>query len=137
MLLSLIVALGAFFGSLGIASKYLDSIADRIAPDLKSGMKPYRPEKVRAMTLLRRVAQGIAVMLLLVLWIRGPVALRYGLAAVVTLSFFIQSYTLRLRPIFARGATPKERAVLLMLNVAGALSLGYLLLWSAWQGHAG
>src|SRR6266436_4155241 len=106
MLLSLIVALGAFFGSLGIASKYLDSIADRIAPDLKSGMKPYRPEKVRAMTLLRRVAQGIAV-------------------------------TLLLRPIFARGATPKERAVLLMLNVAGALSLGYLLLWSAWQGHAG
>jgi len=137
MLLSLIVALAAFFGSLGIASKYLESVADRIAPDLKAGMKAHRPEKVGATTLLRRLAQVIAILVVLALWIRGPVALRYGLAAVVTLTFFIDSYALRLRPVFARGATPKERAVLFMLNVAGALSLGYLLLWSAWQGHAG
>jgi small-conductance mechanosensitive channel len=129
MLLSPIVALAAFFGSLGIASKYLDSVADRIAPDLRSGTKPYRPVKVMSKAFLWRLAEGIAVALLLALWIRGSIALRYALAAVATIGFLIQTYVLRLRPIFARGATQKERAILFALSVTGAFSLGYLLLW--------
>ena len=136
-MLSVIVALAAFFGSLGMASKYFDSVADRIAPDLRSGKKPYRPVKVRSKTFLWRLAQGIVVVLLLALWIRGSIALRYALAAVVAIGFLIQIYVLRLRPLFERGATSQERAILFLLNVAGALSLGCLLLLSARQGHAG
>jgi hypothetical protein len=137
MPLSPIVALAAFFGSLGVASRYLDSIADRIAPDLRSGAKPYRPVKVMSKTFFWRLAEGIAIVLLLALWIRSSIALRYALAAVATSGFLIQSYVFRLRPMFARGATQKERAILFALNVTGAFSLGYLLLWSARQVHAG
>ena len=88
-------------------------------------------------TFLWRLAEGIAVVLLLALWIRGSIALRYALAAVATIGFLIQTYVFRLRPMFARGATQKERAILFALSVTGAFSLGYLLLWSARQGHAG
>ena len=137
MPLAPIVALAAFFGSLGIASRYLDSIADRIAPDLRSGAKPHRPVKVMSKTSLWRLGEGISVVLLLALWIRGSIALRYALAAVATIGFLIQTYVWRLRPIFARGAAQKERAILFALNGTGALSLGYLLLWSARQMHAG
>ena len=137
MLLSLIACLAIFFTSLGMASKYFDSVADRIAPDLRSGTKPYRPVKLTFKAFLRRLAEVIVVLLALALWIRGSIALRYALAAVVTIGFAIQIYLQRLKPLFARGATPRERGILLLLNVAGALSLGSLLLWSARQGHVG
>ena len=92
MLLSVIVAVAAFVGSLGTASKYFDSVADRIAPDLRSGTKPYRLVTVWSKSFLWRLAEGIAVVLLLALWIRGSIALRYALAAVVTIGFLIQIY---------------------------------------------
>jgi hypothetical protein len=66
-----------------------------------------------------------------------PSSARRSMVAVVAIGFLIQTYVRRLRPLFAGGATSQERAVLFLLNVAGALSLGCLLWWSARQGHAG
>jgi hypothetical protein len=132
-----LLATAALLGSLVTASKYLDSVAARVAPDLVSGKKPHQPVTLRSGAFLWLLLETLAAVLLIVLWIRGTLALRYVIATVGAIAFLVQFYILRLRPVFARGATPTERAALLLLSAAGALSLGCLLFWSARQGHAG
>lgn len=132
MLLSVLIAVTVFVASLAIASRYLDSIANGIAPDLRSGKRPLRPAKFSGW-----IWNWLLVTLASVLWVRGPLIMRYVLAAVVAVAFAVQFYALRLRPMFVRGASSKQRAILLALAVVGAISLGYLLILSARQGNAG
>jgi hypothetical protein len=138
-LVLILLPLIGFFGFFTAFSRYSDSIARRIAPDLESGRK--RPQASRApqgtLEWLRFLAKAIVPVLALVLWIRGSIPLRWVLTILVLASLARLIYKMRLKPLFERGVSSKERTILFGLAGAGLISLSYLLLSFASQQHAG
>ena len=131
--------IGLGFSALFILARLCDSIARRIAPDLVSGPRNshVRQTPRGIWGWLRFGAPSLGAAALLVLAMNTPVRLQYAFVVVLFLSFFWLMYQRRLKPLFLKGVTLRERATLYLFALLTLAPWCYFILRALHDRHAG